>query len=269
MHVRNYSLDSLRGLAALLVALYHWGRILSPEFDALPFVFGDTATTMFFLLSGAVIPPAIERAGLRRFWARRFWRLFPLYWLCMGIMALQRQPDPLIVVANLTMAPRWFGMPLILDVGWTLAYELAFYLLASLLYVLKTPIIPFALLLCGAAAIDFSLLPIAMIYAGAARRPVVYLALVGAVLAHGDPWARLAGLALFLLPLPSPPPLRWLGDISYGIYLWHLVVVAILPPLLWLPVTLGLSTLTYHTIERPAITPLSTTAAARRFPTLS
>jgi peptidoglycan/LPS O-acetylase OafA/YrhL len=56
-------------------------------------------------------------------------------------------------------------------------------------------------------------------------------------------------------------PLRYLGTISYGIYLWHLMVILSLHKLPWLPAqralptvvlaTLGLATLSWHFLERP------------------
>lgn len=63
-------------------------------------------------------------------------------------------------------------------------------------------------------------------------------------------------------------PLRWFGDVSYGLYLWHLPILGVLsrhglyswtdhpnllPPLILLAVTLPFAILSHHVVERPAI----------------
>jgi peptidoglycan/LPS O-acetylase OafA/YrhL len=89
-------------------------------------------------------------------------------------------------------------------------------------------------------------------------------------------WAVLlpaAGAALIIaggMPMPTRgvegllglPPVRWVGKLSYSLYLWHWPLLAIateraggsLPMgkrLLWLLVALGLSIITYYAVENP------------------
>ena len=62
--------------------------------------------------------------------------------------------------------------------------------------------------------------------------------------------------------LLSLRPVRWIGLISYGLYLWHCLVIAIahdhIAPGLWLitiavPASFGLAALSWRVIERPAL----------------
>jgi len=83
-----------------------------------------------------------------------------------------------------------------------------------------------------------------------------------------------AMLALLVKPLPgmgwlASRPLVWLGDVSYGIYLWHFPVVRLMPKLFpgtfvtaldcvyalaWcLAITLLLASASFYLIERPAM----------------
>lgn len=76
------ALDGLRGLAILLVVVYHnFGFI-----DV--FLFGWLGVDLFFVLSGFLITDILlksfgERNFLRNFFARRMLRIFPLYFLCL------------------------------------------------------------------------------------------------------------------------------------------------------------------------------------------
>ena len=80
--------------------------------------------------------------------------------------------------------------------------------------------------------------------------------------------ATFGALVLFASLLPNVarfvPPLDYLGDVSYGIYLWHLPVILVLTAhsvasspvalLMWtLAIVIALSALTWHFLERPII----------------
>lgn len=150
-------LDSLRGVAVMAVFLSHMLTDLLPGYRHFQFHYMELGTfglNLFFLCSGFIIPVSLERAGsLGRFWVRRIFRLYPLFWLSVGLLtacyllvpsassrATARVPeafasDPLgVVLANLTMLPTFFGFPLLSSVYWSLAYEMIFYVLVSLLF---------------------------------------------------------------------------------------------------------------------------------------
>ncbi|HXC57327.1 MAG TPA: acyltransferase [Rhizomicrobium sp.] len=85
------ALDSLRGLAALSVVLYHMAWV-SP-ISQLTFIRnGDVMVDLFFVLSGFVITYSYGRkvsdiTGLRNFVWLRFWRLWPLHVTFLVVMA--------------------------------------------------------------------------------------------------------------------------------------------------------------------------------------
>jgi peptidoglycan/LPS O-acetylase OafA/YrhL len=78
-------LDSLRGLAILSVILQHVFESLYSEFRYLSYQYfniGRFGVTLFFLISGFIIPYSLERGGsIRNFWIGRFFRLYPVYWI--------------------------------------------------------------------------------------------------------------------------------------------------------------------------------------------
>jgi len=67
-------LDVARGIAALAVLLQHSAEIAFPSlrhFSESIFNFGMFGVTLFFLVSGFIIPISMERAGtLKAFWSR-------------------------------------------------------------------------------------------------------------------------------------------------------------------------------------------------------
>lgn len=119
------SLTSLRGIASIIVVLFHallFFRIAGvpePDFlmispdnlqvtvhQVLLVIFnGDAAVMMFFVLSGAVLAMSLERAGridlpvLANFYLRRGFRIYPALWLsillaagAVGIILAERVP---------------------------------------------------------------------------------------------------------------------------------------------------------------------------------
>ncbi len=148
---RYRSIDALRGIAALFVMLLHIGMSYAHSHQALPmsdkiiaslqqFDIGRMGITIFFLVSGFVIPKSIkmhQERALTAFVIKRFFRLYPLYWLSMilglwGIWYLHGRPfDHAIVGSNLTMVPAFFQKPFVIGLYWSLETELIFYLIIS------------------------------------------------------------------------------------------------------------------------------------------
>jgi len=80
-------LDSVRGLAALVVAASHiWPLYLDHTWSVI--IDGRIAVTIFFVLSGLVLGMSLRRGGaltfqtFGKFWTRRFFRIYPAYFVC-------------------------------------------------------------------------------------------------------------------------------------------------------------------------------------------
>jgi peptidoglycan/LPS O-acetylase OafA/YrhL len=146
---RLSELDALRGIAALLVVLYHY----TTKYQE---VYGHTGPTwidlrggrngvqLFFAISGFVIFMTLERAKKPLdFVVSRFSRLYPAYWAALLLTTAvvfaagvdSMKVDPGSFVANLTMLEGWRPDPHFVDGAyWTLAVELAFYCCMFALY---------------------------------------------------------------------------------------------------------------------------------------
>lgn len=144
---RIRALDGLRGLAALVVVLYHYTtrypELYGPR-EGLWFhvPWGHYGVRLFFIISGFVIFMTIDRTeNLWQFIASRFARLYPVFWVCMGItLAVIRWTDlPKRQISNadawwnLTMVPGMHHAQSIDGVYWSLRYELSFYVVMGLL----------------------------------------------------------------------------------------------------------------------------------------
>ncbi|HTR00040.1 MAG TPA: acyltransferase family protein, partial [Candidatus Acidoferrum sp.] len=84
-------LDSLRGLAAVYVALYHMTllpepHLLVPHWASAIVLNGGTAVTLFFVVSSFSLCYAMEEVhrndGPWMFYIRRFFRIAPLFYAC-------------------------------------------------------------------------------------------------------------------------------------------------------------------------------------------
>jgi len=86
-------LDGLRGVAVLLVVLFHLDPVLYiSEFH----IFYDKVkltkigVSLFFVLSGFLITRILisKPVNLKEFWLKRFWRIFPLYYMALIVVFL-------------------------------------------------------------------------------------------------------------------------------------------------------------------------------------
>jgi exopolysaccharide production protein ExoZ len=173
------SIQCLRGVAALLVVFFHAqtaaslrlaGTSLLHGFQS-PAQVGSIGVDIFFVISGFImVHVSRDRFGRRgattEFLARRVIRIVPLYWLATILMvvlllAVPRAFDTLRfdlrnAVASFLFLPTTNSageMVPLLGVGWTLSYEMLFYVVfASLLWTsLRTSLVASGLLFAAAA----------------------------------------------------------------------------------------------------------------------
>lgn len=145
-------LDGLRGIAALLVVLFHFNNLLK-DYSIHPFSQfidwilnrGHCGVEIFFILSGFVIAYSIRSQSISShfaltFFIRRSVRLDPPYWITLccviGLSMIGNLfkttsvplPDYTDVLTNFFYLADLLQIPRILPVSWTLFLEIQFYL---------------------------------------------------------------------------------------------------------------------------------------------
>nr|WP_314466582.1 acyltransferase [uncultured Novosphingobium sp.] len=135
-----WSIQALRGLAALAVVAYHAARHLGKAVDASAITRltqpGHAGVDLFFVLSGFIILH-VHRAdigrpqALRRYLWQRFARLMPIYWVALAAtiaLMLPRHADE-VTAAGVALSASL--LPTVQDpllgVAWTLQHEMLFY----------------------------------------------------------------------------------------------------------------------------------------------
>lgn len=146
------SLQYLRAAGALLVLHFHIYYSLLPTFDNDDahnlFAIGNAGVDLFFVLSGFIITKisiglkSHSVGELAYFLIHRAIRIYPLYWLVSAFLiilfafcpscvnTLHRFPSYLSMLPGVLLIPNEFWTPLL--VGWSLVYEVMFYLLAGI-----------------------------------------------------------------------------------------------------------------------------------------
>jgi peptidoglycan/LPS O-acetylase OafA/YrhL len=151
MKKRYYELDAIRGIAALMVVLFHYtirySEIYENPIDPLfSFPFGEYGVQLFFIVSGFVIFLTLNRTtNSIDFIVSRFSRLYPVYWfsvvftfIVVFLFSLPgREVDVQTALINLTMIQKWLGVENVDGVYWTLALELSFYIIMYCLFITK------------------------------------------------------------------------------------------------------------------------------------
>ena len=152
------SLQAARGIAALMVVMFHVSGIIGAEkyFNFpeifIPYAFAGSGVNMFFVLSGFVIYSAHQHDFGRperflEFLKKRIIRIYPIYWIIFfgaASIALiypsfrhQTPSEMVIWIKSILLLPQnqsvvgGTGAPVI-EVAWTLQVEMIFYLIVGL-----------------------------------------------------------------------------------------------------------------------------------------
>jgi exopolysaccharide production protein ExoZ len=142
------SVQYLRGIAALLVVLAHAAAHPLTDVPLLLERFGQAGVVLFFVISGFIMVTVTGdgRFSPREFLARRIVRVVPLYWLMTTLTALLAVGAPALFHTTITTWPHYLqsllfipheapgrgGTSPLLSLGWTLNYEMFFYLVFAL-----------------------------------------------------------------------------------------------------------------------------------------
>lgn len=149
---RFSELDSLRGIACLLVLISHYTWAYNHYFNTLDnqifyFRYGDFGVQIFFILSGFVIFMTLNKVkSIKEFAVARFARLYPTYWAAMffTITILFFFPVPglgnynlILILKNITMLQAFLRTEHIDQVYWSLCVEIVFYIIMGTLFYFK------------------------------------------------------------------------------------------------------------------------------------
>jgi peptidoglycan/LPS O-acetylase OafA/YrhL len=275
---------------------------------------GWMGVDLFFVISGFIIAHVLSKPGvdLKDYFWRRFWRIYPLYWIVMIVALLcylrwnwfgygiETLGASGMVKSFLIfpMEPHPFWEP-----GWSLEHELIFYIIAAL-------VAPFfglrvlAAVMIGLGAVglafdmgwDFHLFARPQLLFGAgvcaylmrerSMAAALPVALAGLVLCYAHyyeladmpQWVAdiatatgFAGLVVLGVGLERrgwrvPRPMIAIGNASFSLYLWHLLVFPFVgryaqalgaSPEVWrwmlAGAAIGIALLSYRYIEKPII----------------
>lgn len=277
------SVQALRALAAWFVVGHHFVQLFfNFEVDApLAYLFADKGgigVDVFFVISGLVIFLATADKPLTpwRFMLMRVARIAPAYWFYTLLMALLVAavpsfiPEVQLEAGHILLSmlfvpaqnPAGYGVYPLLDVGWTLNFEMLFYLLfavalsvrgsyrlwvvAVLLYLvcyIITPALGFADgFYSNDMVFEFLMgIVIGILYRRGLCQAKPWLPVLGIVIAlvaiwHGADVARAlewgVPSALLVISCVTLEPyfkdlrfLKQLGDCSYSVYLIHVLVL--------------------------------------------
>lgn len=146
-----HSIQVARAIAALLVVLHHLSLRFEQRINGINFLsvfdhFGFAGVDLFFVISGLIMVITCQQhfgrfAAAPKFIWRRITRIYPLYWMftfiqLFAITLIPTATDRVIstqdIVNSLLLVPQ--SVYPILAPGWTLTYEIFFYIVFAILF---------------------------------------------------------------------------------------------------------------------------------------
>lgn len=288
---RVISLQALRGIAAGMVVLAHCVEHAPGDGGNTALLTGRFGVEIFFVISGFVIAYVAGegRFDPMQFMSRRIWRVVPLYWVLTLVVAgaalltpgnfNTTRFSPSYLLSSLAFIPAYLpgthDLRPLFKLGWTLNYEMFFYLAVAALFWCRTMKQRAAILSCGMLSLaaasmvlprgglvgfyaNLNLLPFVVGLGLAvawraqlferlprfARYAAATIALTSTLRFYFVPFAEtkhlgghmlmtIAAAAIGIAALAHERQARslgaakWLGDISYSLYLTHMFVVGV------------------------------------------
>jgi peptidoglycan/LPS O-acetylase OafA/YrhL len=263
-------INAFRGLAAMGVLVFHVTfavPIYGVEMSVV--ALGSHGVALFFFLSGFLLQRPFAAAlkygrsiEISRYLLHRLMRIVPLYFFVTLVVFAVTRDSLFVLLTSLTFTADYAGVEHVVGVAWTLDDEVAYYLLLPALFLVVSMLVsirwrlPLAVLAVGGLMVASS-----QARSGAGPLPQFVPFGVGMLLAT----ATLRSPGGVRLGLLSWAPLVMLGEVSYGVYLWHQPLLhvmfnaGVLSNQFWLATlqlsiwTIAISTATYVAIERPAL----------------
>ncbi len=160
------SLQALRGVAAVLVLLFHVTVNLKTNYSVNFlngfFEFGNSGVEIFFVLSGFIISYTsahlIGTGDPKKYVVKRLARVYPIYWVVTTAFLIPAivfglhsgfQPTTSGLISTYLLLP---FHPMVNGVSWSLSYEIYFYMLFALLIVSRKFYVLFTAVLVGVIA---------------------------------------------------------------------------------------------------------------------
>lgn len=147
--MRIKELDAFRGIAAMLVVLFHYTTMYNKIYKTSSIVdiyWGWLGVPFFFILSGFVITLTVEKyKNPLEFFKNRFLRLYPTYWICLFISVVvlctsglnRTNVDAIDIIMNFTMWQQFLEFKHVDGSYWSLLPELLFYFHMGFLILFK------------------------------------------------------------------------------------------------------------------------------------
>jgi exopolysaccharide production protein ExoZ len=146
------SIQVLRAVAACAVVVLHaYPEAHAPIGNA---GYGAAGVDLFFVISGFIMASVAQGRTAGQFLRDRLWRIYPLWWVAVLPWLFMVPRGPTFILSSLSLWPIYAGgyyVP-VLKVGWTLSFELLFYLGMTLAIATRAaaPLALYALFLLGA-----------------------------------------------------------------------------------------------------------------------